>query len=201
MARSAVSVHGRAELAAGIARQSAVAGRRAGADLEDRAIDDLSDIARTLGVPCRSLREAIGSPWHRARHVRYDLDLGQLFVGRDGPSVAIWCLGSDDELMGARGLVTHTTGFVVVGTAAGTRLASGDLRWTLGGTKVRLERGGDLTHRGFLTGLKTAVVRAAAEKAPELSACRGCQEVVGPESRYDEHLCHACAAGVMGVRN
>jgi hypothetical protein len=120
--------------------------------------------------------------------VRYDLDLGQLFVGRDGPSVAIWCLGSDEELMGERGLVTHTSGFVVVGTATGVRLESGELRWTLGGTKVRLERGGGISDRCFLAGLKAAVSRAAAQKAPELSACHVCQEVVGPESRYDEHL-------------
>jgi hypothetical protein len=56
-----------------------------------------------------------------------------------------------------------------------------------------------MASRPFLAALKVAVARAAADKAPELSACRACQEIVGPESRYDEDLCLACATRVIGV--
>jgi hypothetical protein len=113
--------------------------------------------------------------------------------------VAIWCLGSNDELMGAAGELTRATGFVVVGMALGSRGASGDLGWALGEPRVRIDRGAGPSPRPFLGALRAAVARAAAQKAPQLVACRECQEIVGPESRYDATVCLSCAGRVVGI--
>jgi hypothetical protein len=131
--------------------------------VEDRVIDDLSDLARILGVPGRDLRAAIGSPWHRVRPAAYDLDLGPMFVGRDGQSVAILCLASAGDVIGAHGVVTSVGGSLLVGLALSSSLPDGTEGWRLRSARVSLTRGTDA--RGFLASLHGAVTRAVEQSA------------------------------------
>jgi hypothetical protein len=167
------------------------------ADLEGCIIDDLSDLACLLGVSRRDLRAAIGVPWHRALPTRYDRDFGPLFVGREGTSAAICCLGTDAELIGAGGSRSRVATRVVVGMAVGRRREDGRLGWSLDGSLSSIVRVTGTEPHAFLAALKSAATRAVREKAPQLTTCRSCQEMVGPELR-DDDLCLRClpAAGL-----
>ena len=151
--------------------------------MEGRTIDDLSDLAYLLGIPPRDLRTAIGVPWRRALPARYDHDFGPLFVGREGLSVALLCLGSDAELIGVGGTRTRTATRVVVGMSRGAWRSDGQLGWELDGTKRSLVRGVGVDPKAFLTALRAAVCSSAREKRPEMITCASCDELVGPESR------------------
>ena len=118
------------------------------------------------------MRASIGSPWRRALPASYDLALGPMFVGRDEDAVAILCLASSTEVIGPGGVVTHTTGTVMVGSAIGSTLPDGRMGWRLGGAQKILRRGVGLESHGFLTALKTTVNRAVAERDPARWAIR-----------------------------
>jgi hypothetical protein len=89
-----------------------------------------------------------------------------MFVGRDGDAAAILCLSSTTEMIGAGGVVTHTSGTVLVGSAVGSRLPDGEMGWRLGGAKAVLSRGVGVDSRAFLGALKTTVARAVADRDP-----------------------------------
>jgi hypothetical protein len=134
---------------------------------EGGAIDDLADLAQIIGVPRRDLRAAIGSPWHREQPAAYDLDIGPLFVGREGQSAAILCLSSASDVIGPHGIVTHTGASVLVGVALSSKLSNGTLGWRLSGTRVTLSRGVGTDGRAFLMSLHQAVARAIAAREPQ----------------------------------
>lgn len=156
-------------------------------------IDQLPQLAGALGVAPRALRQAIGSPWHRAHVANPDGDLGELFVGRDGPSAAVWCLGTPEEMWGDRGVRTWTHGRVVVGTAVATLQDSGLVGWSVGGRCTSLELTMGMPPRMLLRALHTLVQRSVAERSSDVASCRRCQEPVCPELRGSDGLCHACA--------
>ncbi|MEI6362667.1 MAG: hypothetical protein WCP95_11080 [Actinomycetes bacterium] len=105
--------------------------------------------------------------------------------------MAILCTDTDAELMGPGGTRSRVATRVVVGMADGQWRQDGRLGWALDGAKSVLVRGVGSQPRAFLTALKAATARAAQEKAPMLTVCRNCQELVGPELRRDD-LCLRC---------
>ena len=156
-------------------------------------IDQLPQLAGALGLAPRALRQAIGSPWYRAQATNPDGGLGQLFVGRDGPSAAVWCLGAPEEMWGDHGVRTWTHGRVVVGTAVATLQDSGAVGWCVGGRHTSLDLTVGMPPRMLLRALHTLVQRSVAERSSEVASCRRCQEPVCPELRGRDGQCHACA--------
>jgi hypothetical protein len=90
-----------------------------------------------------------------------------MFVGRDHDAVAILCLASTTEVIGPGGVVTQTTGTVMVGSAIGSTLPNGETGWRLGSGQRILSRGVGLEAHGFLMALRTSVHRAMAERDPQ----------------------------------
>ncbi len=174
-------------------RRTDVAAQRGIFDQGTFTIDQLPDLASVLGLAPRALRQAIGSPWYRVPTPTLDSDRGDLFVGRDGPSAAVWCLGAPEEMWGDRGVRTWTSGRVVVGTAVASLRESGSVGWTLGRTRTSLELTAGIPPRMLLRALHTLVQRCVAERSAEVASCRRCQEPVCPELRGRDGLCHGCA--------
>ena len=109
------------------------------------------------------------------RPAAYDLDLGPMFVGRDGRSAAILCLRSTGELIGPGGVVTSIGGAILVGVALASTLPDGTEGWRLGGPRVSLTRGVGIEAGGFLASLHAAVARAVVLNAPVRDSDRNCR--------------------------
>lgn len=152
---------------------------------------DTSVLAQQLWVGPRELLESVGGPWYVAFRdaVEERGQQGTLFVGRAGPSVAIFV---DDA-------VPPT---VIVGAAKGDWLDPGTLRWSLNDPVTTLPVPGPQAPASvdeFLKDLRVAVEAAADAKAPSLVTCRYCGDLVAPEHALGDDSCQSCGSIVFGI--
>lgn len=97
-----------------------------------------------------------------------------MFVGRDGRSVAILCLSSAGDTIGANGVVTNLGGSLLVGAALSSSLPDGGEGWRIGGSRVSLTSGSGTQARAFLASLHSAVTRVVAQGAAVRDSQRIC---------------------------
>lgn len=153
---------------------------------------DTSVLAQQLRVGPRELLESIGGPWYvTLRDPAAERELpGTLFVGRAGPSVALF-------------VDTAPCPNLHVGVASGQWIDPATLLWQVGEpsrtltTPIASAPSAEVD--AFLEGLRVAVDAAADARAPQLVTCRYCGTLVAPEHALGEESCQDCGTVVFGV--
>lgn len=162
--------------------------------------DDLHRLAAILDMPVRPLRAAVGRHWHAVTEPQqgFNMRQGPLFVGREGPSVAIDPMWIVFCTMDPETMTLPTRVELTVGVATGTWNCQ-QLEWRITDPTavITLDSGDDPTE--FLAELKEAVATAAEAKKPLLRTCTHCGTVMAPEHQFGDDCCHGCATTVHDV--